>query len=78
MIIMAKSKKVDMYSGRYFEVWVQNTKQVGIFTARECGEKLMALLSMMGSTNLKFKEVDKAKYQAWLEWKKAIKDEMTR
>ncbi len=66
---MAKSKKYDMYSGRYFEVWVQNTKQVGVFTARECGEKLMGLLTMMGSTNLKFKEVDKAKYQEWVEKK---------
>lgn len=66
---MAKSKKVDVYSSRYFEVWVQNTKQVGVFTARECGEKLMGLLTMMGSTNLKFKEVDKAKYQEWVEKK---------
>lgn len=44
-------------SGRMFEVSVNGVKQVGVFSADECGEKLACLLHIMGGVDISFKEV---------------------
>lgn len=44
-------------SGRMFEVSIDGVKQVGVFSADECGEKLACLLHIMGGVNVSFKEV---------------------